>query len=49
MLGIQSPSVAVKSPVINVNGNVTFNYKDMNAKHVYLAGDMTNGRTIKRR
>jgi glycosidase len=41
-LGLQAPAVVVKSPVLNANGSITFNYQDINAKQVYLAGDMTN-------
>ena len=41
-LGLQAPVIAVKSPVFNANGSITFNYQDKNAKQVYLAGDMTN-------
>ena len=41
-LGLQAPAVVVKSPVLNANGSITLNYQDINAKQVYLAGDMTN-------
>lgn len=41
-LGLQAPPVVVKSPVINPNGSVTFNYENANAKSVYLAGTMTS-------
>lgn len=41
-LGLQAPAVTVKSPVINANDCITFNYQDASAKSVYLAGTMTN-------
>lgn len=47
-LGLQEPVIAVKSPVLNANGSITFNYQDINAKQVYLAGDMTNWETNKK-
>lgn len=40
-LGLQAPPVTVKSPVIDANGCVTFNYQNSSAKSVYLAGTMT--------
>ncbi|MGH4120583.1 cell wall-binding repeat-containing protein [Clostridium sp.] len=44
-LGLQAPPevpVVAKSPVLNANGSVTFNYQNIDAKQVYLAGDMTS-------
>lgn len=38
-LGIKS--TVVNGPVLNKNGTVTFNYKNADAKSVYLEGDMT--------
>lgn len=42
VLGLQSLPVTAKSPVINANGSITFNYQDAKAKSVYLAGTMTD-------
>ncbi|MBL4937345.1 Ig-like domain-containing protein [Clostridium sp. YIM B02515] len=39
-LGLVTPEVVVKSPVINSDGTVTFNYKDKDATSVSLRGDM---------
>lgn len=39
-LGLQPPDVTVKSPVINLNGTVTFSFKDENAASVSLRGNM---------
>jgi len=50
-LGLQAPPeqpVVVKSPVLNANGTMTFNYQDINAKQVYITGDMTNSTTDKK-
>lgn len=41
-LGFQPQNADVKSPVINPNGSITFNYKNPSAKSVYLAGTMTD-------
>jgi LPXTG-motif cell wall-anchored protein len=41
-LGLKAAPVEVKSPIINSNGTVTFNYKNPDAASVYLAGSMTN-------
>lgn len=41
-LGLEAAPVELKSPVINSDGTVTFNYKNANAASVYLAGSMTN-------
>ncbi|GLC29107.1 pullulanase X25 domain-containing protein [Clostridium omnivorum] len=41
-LGLKAAPVELKSPVINSNGTVTFNYKNADAAAVYLAGSMTN-------
>lgn len=41
-LGLQKKPSVLKSPVINANGTVTFNYKDESAEKVYLAGSMTD-------
>ncbi|TDT46105.1 alpha-amylase family glycosyl hydrolase [Fonticella tunisiensis] len=43
LLGLKEGEVVVKSPVINNNATVTFNYKNDNAKEVYLAGSMFGG------
>ncbi|GFP77708.1 alpha-amylase family glycosyl hydrolase [Clostridium fungisolvens] len=45
LLGLKSvpkPPVELSGPVLNDNGTVKFLYKDLNAKEVYLAGDITN-------
>ncbi|MBU3158252.1 alpha amylase [Clostridium frigoris] len=50
-LGLQAPPeqpVVLKSPVLNSNGTMTFNYQDINAKQVYLTGDMTSSTTDKK-
>jgi glycosidase len=50
-LGLKAPPeepVVAMSPVLNANGSVTFNYQDMEAKNVYLSGDMTNWETNKK-
>jgi glycosidase len=50
-LGLTAPPeepVVAKSPVLNANGSVTFNYQNMESKKVYLAGDMTNWETNKK-
>ena len=48
-LGLKALAVIVnKSPVLNANGIITFNNQDINAKQVYLAGDMTSWETNKR-
>lgn len=39
-LGLVAPEVEVKSPVINPDGTVTFNYKDENAASVSLRGSI---------
>lgn len=39
-LGLTPPDISVKSPVINLNDTVTFNYKDENATSVSLRGSM---------
>lgn len=41
-LGLKAPEVVVKSPVLNSDGTVTFNYKDENATSVSLRGNMNN-------
>jgi glycosidase len=39
-LGLKSKTVEVKSPVINDNGTITFNYKNLDAKQVYLSSNV---------
>lgn len=41
-LGLAAPEVTVKSPVINLNGTVTFSYKGETATSVSLRGSMNN-------
>ena len=45
VLGVQAPAVVIKSPVFNANGSITFNYQDVDAKQVYLAGEMNGWST----
>lgn len=44
-LGLRAATVEVKSPVINGNGTVTFNYKEPDANAVYLSGSFNSWST----
>ncbi|WP_185966686.1 alpha-amylase family glycosyl hydrolase [Clostridium sp. HBUAS56017] len=41
-LGLKSKTVEMKSPLLNSNGTITFNYKNPNAKQVYLSSNVND-------